>query len=370
MKLTDPQLSDLLIRLKNGGASVKEEIEDLLCLEDPAHIEALFEAARFVRARYFENQIFLYGFIYFSTHCRNNCRFCSFRKSNTSLERYRKSADSIIETAVEMAQSGVHLIDLTMGEDPALFDKGPEGFAQLCDLVEQIRYQTGLPVMISPGLLPEEVLAAFAYKGATWYACYQETHSRALFRNLRVNQDFYERLEAKSHARNSGMLVEEGILLHVGETVVDIADSILWMKAFGVDQARAMTFVPQEETPMWGKPFGGDLRELITIAVMRLVLGDVLIPASLDIRGLDGLKARLAAGANVVTSIVPPEKGLSGVANPCLDIDVSRRSLGKILPAIEACGLRAATPLEYQSWVKKRLTAVRKNPFGRERATC
>ncbi len=370
MKLTDQRLSDLLIRLKNGGAPVKEEIEDLLCLEDPAQIEALFEAARFVRARYFENQIFLYGFIYFSTHCRNNCRFCSFRKDNLRLVRYRKSAESIIETAVEMAQSGVHLIDLTMGEDPALFNNGASGFTPLINLVEQIRHQTGLPVMASPGLLPEKVLAQLGCKGATWYACYQETHSKSLFRNLRVNQDFYQRLEAKHHARKNGMLVEEGILLHVGERVADIADSILWMKAFRVDQARAMTFVPQEETPMWGKPFGGDLQELITIAVMRLVLGDVLIPASLDIRGLDGLKSRLKAGANVVTSIVPPEKGLSGVANPCLDIDLSRRSLEKILPAIDACGLTAATPLDYQTWVEKRLATVKKHLFDREETTC
>jgi methylornithine synthase len=87
---------------------------------------------------------------------------------------------------------------------------------------------------------------------------------------------------------------------------------------------------------------------------MRLVLPDRLIPASLDVKGLDGLKVRLNVGANVVTSVVPPEKGLTGVANHSLDIEDSRRTLDHILPVLEQCGMEAASREGYLSWLKER----------------
>jgi methylornithine synthase len=137
----------------------------------------------------------------------------------------------------------------------------------------------------------------------------------------------------------------------------DIADSIIWMRDFCVDQARIMTFVPQTDTPMANTMSQNNLIELIIIAVMRLVLPDRLIPASLDVDGLNGLKARLDAGANVVTSIVPPQKGLAGVANHSLDIEDSRRTLDHILPIVKTCGLEPAMVEDYLAWITGRQKA-------------
>ncbi|MCP4672341.1 MAG: methylornithine synthase PylB, partial [Desulfobacula sp.] len=191
-----------------------------------------------------------------------------------------------------------------------------------------------------------------------WYACYQETHNKTLYQYLRQGQSFSKRVAIKKQAKNLGMLIEEGVLTGMGESLEDLADSIIWMKDFSVDQARVMTFVPQTGTPMEKTIPQDDLKERIIIAVMRLVLPDTLIPASLDVGGLDGLKARLTAGANVVTSIVPPEKGLAGVANHCLDIEDSRRTLKHILPILKTCGLKPALPEEYQAWVTNRQNAL------------
>jgi methylornithine synthase len=44
-----------------------------------------------------------------------------YRRSNLSLARYRKTDAEIMETAHSPVESGVHLLDLTMGEDPAFF---------------------------------------------------------------------------------------------------------------------------------------------------------------------------------------------------------------------------------------------------------
>ncbi|MCG8617571.1 MAG: methylornithine synthase PylB [Desulfobacterales bacterium] len=350
-------LRTLVHRLRDGaqGDSIsREEIEFLLNLTAPEDLEILFNAAAETRQRYFGKQIFLYGFLYFSTFCRNNCRFCQYRNGNADFPRYRKTPEEVIDAAERMAGSGVHLIDLTMGEDPVWHESGEAGFNSLVELVEEVRNRTGLPVMVSPGVLPEAVLNRLGEAGVHWYACYQETHTPALYGDLRRGQDFDTRIARKQQARSAGILVEEGILSGVGETTADIADSILWMRDFGVDQARVMTFVPQPNTPMAGNPAPDNRRELVTIAVMRLVLKDCLIPASLDVDGLDGLSDRLAAGANVVTSIVPPEQGLAGVANRSLDIEDSRRTLDSILPIITGCGLEAASPEDYLAWADRR----------------
>jgi methylornithine synthase len=95
-------------------------------------------------------------------------------------------------------------------------------------------------------------------------------------------------------------------------------------------------------------------RELLSIAVMRLVFPEKLIPASLDVDGLEGLPPRLQAGANVVTSLVPPQLGLAGVARSSLDIDNSKRSAASVLAVLERCGLEKGSPAEYRLWLEDR----------------
>jgi methylornithine synthase len=336
----------------------REDIVFLLALDDPDRIARLFETARKLRAGFFADKIFAYGFVYFSTYCRNNCRFCSSRVSNTEKARYRKTREEIREAAVELAESGVHLIDLTMGEDPFYFGRGG-GFDSLVDLAGEVREETVLPVMISPGVVPENTLRDFARAGVDWYACYQETHNRRLFEEMRPRQSYEERLDRKFLARRLGLLVEEGIMTGVGETLEDIADSIEAMRRLEAHQIRVMSFNPQNGTPMAGRRSPLRLRELLIIAVMRLVFPDRLIPASLDIDGRGYLKERLDAGANVVTSLIPPALGFAGVSQAILDIDEGNRTLVGIRPILDAAGLHLAGADEYKKWVRKERKRLR-----------
>jgi methylornithine synthase len=159
-------------------------------------------------------------------------------------------------------------------------------------------------------------------------------------------------------AAGAGLLVEEGILCGVGETPGDVAESIAEMGALGADQVRVMTFVPQPGTPMAGVPAPDPLRELLIIAVLRLAFPDRLIPASLDVEGLGGLRCRLDAGANVVSSLIAPNTGLTGVASLTRDIDASRRMPAAVNPVLASCGLTPAGRDDYRSWMQQRRRAV------------
>lgn len=352
--ITDSELYRLLAKAAKGGPLTDGDLLRLLALEDPDQLAALMRTAREVRQRHFGDGVFLYGFLYVSTYCRNHCRFCLYRKDNPEAPRYRKTRAEILHLAKALAASGVHLIDLTMGEDPEIYDDSGRGFPELIDTVAQVGAATGLPVMASVGVVPEPMLQRFAETGVAWYACYQETHTLELYRQLRSGQDFGERLESKVQAKRRGLLVEEGILTGVGEGPTDLVRSLRAMQSLGADQVRAMTFVPQVGTPMAAGQHPSALLELKIIALMRILMPDVLIPASLDIDGLSGLQQRLDAGANVVTSLVPPGEGLAGVAQSELDIEAGKRSVAGIQEILTACGLKAAGADQYRSWMAER----------------
>jgi methylornithine synthase len=352
MEDSQSKLVKILERAHREESLDGNELAFLLSLEQESEIDAVFEVAREVRSRHFGNRVFLYGFVYISTYCRNHCTFCNFREANELSVRYRRETSEILEAAQSLADSGVHLIDLTLGEDPQFVEE--EGCESLRQLIEAVHDTTGLPVMISPGVVSVAALSNFVRAGASWYACYQETHNRSLFKRLRPGQSYDARLETKEWARRLGLLTEEGVLCGVGESARDIADSIEAMRALDCSQVRAMAFVPQEGIPLRTREAPDPLREILTLAVLRLAFPDRLIPATLDVEGLAGLKSRLEAGANVVTSLVPAGFGLAGVAQSSLDIADARRTAAGVIPELEKLGLQVAPSEDYSTWVSDR----------------
>ena len=119
-----------------------------------------------------------------------------------------------------------------------------------------------------------------------------------------------------------------------------------------------MSMIPQKGTPLAGYPRSSPMRELMLIAIMRLVFQDRLIPASLDVEGVKGMRARLEAGANVITSLVPPDQGLAGVANHSLDIETSGRTPESVSLVLHTCDLQAAHRDDYAAWMTQRKSKI------------
>lgn len=354
MPTSNQTLAQILNKAVDGRLLTKDEIVFLLEVEDEHQQDTIFKTARNLRRQHFGKKVFLYGFLYISTYCRNDCSFCFFRKSNIASQRYRKDEEEIVAAARELTESGVHLIDLTMGEDPAFLHNGHEGVGKFIRLVESVRTATGAPIMVSSGVVAETVLQQLATVGVTWYACYQETHQRNLYHRLRPGQRYDERFELKRSAHRLGLLIEEGVLRGVGESSGDIADSVEAMRFLDADQVRVMNFVPQKGTPLANRMPSDSRQELLTTAILRLSFPDRLVPASLDVDGLAGLKQRLRAGANVVTSLVPPGQGFAGVAQSSLDIADGKRTRNMVEPVLHESGLTPASSEEYLTWVKAR----------------
>ena len=171
---TPRSIAGLCADILAGAAPDQDDLGTLLEAGDEAPL--VYSAAREMRSRHTGDAVFLYGFVYFSTYCRNACAFCFYRADNDECPRYRKTSDEVVEICRDLAASGVVLLDLTMGEDPLVHDDP----ATLSELTSAVTEATGTPVMISPGVLPETVLRDLRAAGADWYALYQETHTREL----------------------------------------------------------------------------------------------------------------------------------------------------------------------------------------------
>ncbi|MGN1014978.1 MAG: radical SAM protein, partial [Butyricicoccus sp.] len=115
MEGTRTMIDRILSKALAGDTLDDQELTALLTCDRPDEVEKLYAAARTVRQRQFGSRVYLYGFVYFSTYCKNNCAFCYYRRDNEHPKRYRKTVDEIVGTAAELQRSGVHLIDLTMG---------------------------------------------------------------------------------------------------------------------------------------------------------------------------------------------------------------------------------------------------------------
>lgn len=325
----------------------KEEMIRILQTEDSGRIEALFEEARVARDEFFGKKIFMSGFVYFTTWCSNDCAFCYYRISN-NIDRYRKNPEEVLRISKELADSGVHMIDLTMGED---FYFHSERFETVAKLVKTIKEDTGLPVMISPGVVDDDLIEKMAEAGTDWYALYQETHNKELFNKLRLDQSYDKRMHAKQYAKKQGMLIEEGIMTGVGETYEDIVDSIIKMGEIGASQVRVMSFVPQKGSPMENVETPDRMLELKIIALMRILYPWALIPTSLDVDGISGLESRINAGGNVVTSIIPPRTGLAGVAQNSMDVDEGGRTVEEVSKILKDMGLEPASAEDYRKYI-------------------
>ena len=237
------------------------------------------------------------------------------------------------------------MVDLTMGEDPYYYED-PDRFVELVQIVKE---ELGLPIMISPGLMDNTTLIKAREKGANFLALYQETYDTELYRKLRVGQSFYGRVNSRLFAKKQGYCVEDGILTGIGNDIESTILSLRGMSTNNPDMVRVMTFLPQEGTPLEDFRDQSCLSELKIISVLRLMFPKRLIPASLDLEGIDGMVHRLNAGANIVTSILPPDSQLEGVANYDRDLTERDRDIKSVIRRLETMGMEPARQADFEA---------------------
>lgn len=94
------------------------EVADLLMVEDPEHLQAMFHTAYEIKQKIYGNRIVLFAPLYVSNLCVNNCRYCGFRRSNEQEVRRRLTQEEVAEEVRALLRMGHKRVLLEAGEDP------------------------------------------------------------------------------------------------------------------------------------------------------------------------------------------------------------------------------------------------------------
>lgn len=272
----------------------KEEIIELL--KDEKNQQDLFKKADELRRQFVGDEVHLRGLIEFSNICRNDCLYCGLRKANSKLKRYHMSEQEIVDTSKKAVDLGFKTIVLQSGED--LYYTA----AKMCKIIENIK-KLNVALTLSIGERTYDEYKAFREAGADRYLMRIETTDKELYHKLDPDMSWDHRYECLMMIKELGYELGSGIMVGLpGQSMESIADDLLFLQKIGVDMAGIGPFIPHPETPL-AKESGGTLElALRTMAVMRILMEDINIPATTAMESLrsNGRILALKSGANVV----------------------------------------------------------------------
>lgn len=265
-------------------------------LSDETKNQWLFALADKVRKENVGDEVHLRGLIEFSNICKRRCKYCGLRCENKSIERYRISKEDILAYANNAVQTGYKTIVLQSGEDDYF------NTDVMCEIITEIK-KLGPALTLSIGEKSFDEYKAFRNAGADRYLIRIETTDRNLYEKMHPNMDFDNRLRCLEDLKTLGYEVGTGCLVGLPEqTIESLADDILFFKKINADMIGIGPFLPHPQTPLKDCPHGDFTLALKVMALTRIMLPDINIPATTAMETLNpnGRIIALQSGANVV----------------------------------------------------------------------
>ena len=296
--------NSIIDKLEKNHSLLKEDYLELINNRDEAR-EYLNERARAVRNSIYGNKVFIRGLIEFSNYCKNNCYYCGIRASNKNIERYRLSADDIIKCADSGYELGFRTFVLQGGEDVHFTDD------VFCDVIKQIKSNhPDCAITLSLGERSYESYKALKEAGADRYLLRHETCNADHYAKLHPTEMSYEnRLKCINDLKSLGYQVGVGFMVGSPfQTYEDLADEMLFLKKVEPQMVGIGPFVPHCDTPFGDYASGTAELTTFMLALIRLTLPNVLLPATTALGTIDplGREKGIEAGANVLMPNLSP----------------------------------------------------------------
>ena len=272
----------------------KNEIMDIL--KDDGQNDWLFSLADETRKKYVGDEVHLRGLIEFSNICRCQCKYCGLQSPNKTLERYRISPDDIVLYAQKAVEMGYRTIVLQSGEDE-FYSK-----EVMCDIIQNIK-KLDVALTLSVGERSFDDFKAFKDAGADRYLIRIETTDKNLYKQMHPNMDFENRIRCLKDLKKLGYEVGTGCLVGLpNQTIESLADDILFFKEIDADMVGIGPFIAHPQTPLKDTPNGSFTLALKVMALTRILLKNINIPATTAMETLNpnGRIIALQSGANVV----------------------------------------------------------------------
>lgn len=282
-----------------------EQLLSLITLDD-AEIEAyLAHKADIQRQAVYGNAVYIRGLIEFTNYCKNDCYYCGIRRSNGNAQRYRLTRQEILECCAAGYALGFRTFVLQGGEDPYFTCE------KIADLVKDIKsIHPDCAVTLSVGEKDRHTYQTWFDAGADRYLLRHETATDAHYASLHpADLTLANRMRCLQDLKEIGYQVGCGFMVGTpGQTAEMLLADLRYLQKLQPHMVGIGPFIPHKDTPLRNCPAGTARQTLRLLAIIRLLLPNVLLPATTALGTIqgDGRQQGMRYGANVVMPNLSP----------------------------------------------------------------
>ena len=298
-------MKELIERLERERDLTNAEFAVLLDQSSGADRDFLFERARAVRDAHYGRKVYIRGLIELTNYCKNDCLYCGIRKSNASCERYRLTKEQILSCCESGYALGFRTFVLQGGEDGWYTDE------RMTDIVRAMRQAyPDCAITLSLGERGRESFKRLYDAGANRYLLRHETADEAHYARLHpASMTLTHRLQCLRDLKAIGFQTGAGFMVGSPyQTTECIVRDFRFLQELKPQMVGLGPFIPHHATPLKDFPAGSTERTLLCLSIVRLLLPNVLLPATTALATIDGdgrIKG-MNAGCNVVMPNLSP----------------------------------------------------------------
>ena len=283
-----------------------EELLALITMEDGEADRYLARRAAAVRDRVYGKEVFIRGLIEFTNYCRNDCNYCGIRRSNRNCSRYRLTQEQILGCCEAGYDLGFRTFVLQGGEDPWFTRE------RITELVRAIKGKfPDCALTLSVGEKDRETYQEWFDAGADRYLLRHETADPDHYGLLHPKELSLEnRMRCLRDLKDIGYQTGCGFMVgSPGQTPQMILRDLRFIQEFRPQMVGIGPFIPHKDTMYRDENAGSAALTLRLLTILRLMLPDVLLPATTALGTVlgDGRQQGMLHGCNVVMPNLSPE---------------------------------------------------------------
>ena len=126
------RVHELLAKAREMHGLTMDEVATLSYVDNPELLTELFSTAKGIKEEIYGSRLVLFAPLYVSNRCLNECTYCAFRATNTTLKRRTLTQEEIAEETRILIRKGHKRVLVVAGE--AL----PQGFQYIIDTIKTI----------------------------------------------------------------------------------------------------------------------------------------------------------------------------------------------------------------------------------------
>ena len=298
------QVKDIIDKLYSTTNASREELLFLLDNLSQENKAYLIEKSHKVALKNYGKNVYIRGLIEFTNYCIRDCKYCGIRKSNGKADRYRLTIEEILECADIGDRLGYKTYVLQGGEDPYFTDE------KMVEIIKRIKEKyPNNAITLSLGERSYKSYEKMFNAGADRYLLRHETATKELYDSLHPNGSFENRRQCLRNLKEIGYQIGAGFMVGLpNQNNSNLIDDLMFLKELNPHMCGIGPFIPHKDTPLANEQ-GGTLEKTTTmLALIRLMLPKVLLPATTALASIDSLgrEKGLKAGANVIMPNLSP----------------------------------------------------------------